>query len=207
MKNDLTELVFILDKSGSMAGMEQDAIGGFNAMIEKQKKEPGAAFVTTILFSNESETIHDRLPLDQIPLMTEADYTVGGCTALLDTIGGAIQHISDIHRYARAEDVPAHTLFMITTDGLENASHTFSSKKVKDMIRKQEKAGWEFLFVAANIDAVETAEKIGIRRERAANYDFSATGTTALFECLCDTVKTVRAGRRVEDSWAEKLKK
>ncbi|MBQ1524535.1 MAG: hypothetical protein IIZ55_05315, partial [Firmicutes bacterium] len=153
MKKDLTELVFILDRSGSMMGLESDTIGGFNGTIAKQKKEEGEALVTTYLFNHECTLLHDRLSLDKIPEMTEKEYRVGGSTALIDAIGGAIEHISAVHRYIREEDVPAHTLFVITTDGLENASHRYSSKEVKKSIEKKKEEGWEFLFIGANIDA------------------------------------------------------
>ena len=157
----MTELVFILDRSGSMSGLERDTIGGFNSMIEKQKREEGEAVVSTVLFDSDSVVIHDRLPLSKVPCMTENECFTRGCTALLDALGGAIHHIGNVHKYARSEDVPEHTMFIITTDGMENASHTYSSQKVKEMIRRQEKKyGWEFIFVAANIDAVETAEHI-----------------------------------------------
>ena len=170
--NTITELVFILDRSGSMSGLESDTIGGFNAMIEKQKKQDGDCYVSTVLFDNESRVLHDRIKLADVPKMTDEDYTVGGCTALIDAIGGAIHHIGNIHKYARPEDVPAHTMFVITTDGMENASHRYSSEEVKKMIERQKtKYGWEFLFIGANIDAVETAKHFGtttmrIKRER-----------------------------------------
>lgn len=158
MKKNLTELVFILDRSGSMQGLEGDTIGGFNAMIEKQKKEPGKALVSTVLFDDLTEVLHDRVKLDEVRPITEKEYDVGGCTALLDAVGGAIHHIGNIHKYARSEDVPEHTLFVITTDGMENASRRYLAQKVKEMIgRQKEKYGWEFLFLGANIDAVETA--------------------------------------------------
>ena len=158
-----TELVFILDRSGSMSGLETDTIGGFNSMIAKQKKEAGEALVSTVLFDNESVVIHDRLPLEDVPPMTEKEYFTLGCTALLDAVGGAIHHIGNIHKYARSEDVPEHTLFVITTDGMENASRRYSTRRVKEMIQRQkEKYGWEFLFLGANIDAVETAGHLGI---------------------------------------------
>ena len=206
MKNNITELVFIIDKSGSMAGLEADTIGGFNAMIEKQKKLDGKAYVSTVLFSNESEVLHDRVDLQEIKPMTEEDYTVGGCTALLDAIGGAIHHVSNIHKYARPEDVPERTMFVITTDGMENASHEYTHAKVKKMIRQaEEKQGWEFLFVAANIDAAETAEHIGIRRERAANYRRDTEGTEKLYRAMSDVVCSYRAGRAVSDGWADGL--
>ena len=203
---DLTELVFILDRSGSMAGLEADTIGGFNAMIEKQKKEPGRAFVTTVLFDNESETLHDRIPLGDVPKMTDADYTVRGCTALIDAIGGAIRHIETIHKYARPADVPAHTLFMITTDGMENASRRFSSDEVKRMIcRKKEESGWEFLFIGANIDAVETASRFGIDEDRAVNYHADKRGTEKLFASMAAPLSAMRAGKKVSREWKADL--
>ena len=208
MENNTTELVFIIDKSGSMAGMEADTIGGFNAMLEKQKKQEGKVYVSTILFSNESNVLHDRLDLNDVAPLTDKDYTVGGCTALLDAIGGAIEHIRTIHKYARKEDVPAHTLFLITTDGMENASRRYSSSKVKEMIRTQEtKCGWEFLFIAANIDAVETADNIGIRRDRAANYRQDEAGTQRLFACMSEVVGSVRNNKSVASDWSENLMK
>ena len=158
MKKNLTEIVFILDRSGSMSGLEADTVGGFNAMIAKQKKEPGEALISTVLFDDESVVIHDRVPVQNIAPMTERDYYVRGCTALLDAIGGAIHHIGNVHKYARTEDVPEHTLFVITTDGMENASRRYDSERVKQMIERQKaRHGWEFLFLGANIDAVETA--------------------------------------------------
>ena len=167
-KNNITELVLILDRSGSMAGLEGDTIGGFNALIEKQKKEPGECYVSTVLFDNTVEVLHDRAKLNDIKKLTEEEYFVRGCTALIDAIGGAIKHIKKIHKYIRPEDVPDKTMFVITTDGMENASHQYDSDTVKEMIEQQKKEfGWEFLFIGANIDAVETAANIGIGRDRA----------------------------------------
>lgn len=158
MKNNITELVFILDRSGSMSGLEQDTIGGFNSLIEKQRRQNGKCYVSTVLFDHETEVLHDRVELSEISKMTENDYTVRGSTALIDAIGGAIHHIGNIHKYAREEDVPEHTLFVIMTDGMENASRIYSSNKVKKMIERQKnRYGWEFLFIGANIDSVETA--------------------------------------------------
>ena len=185
IKNNITELVFIIDRSGSMAGLESDTIGGFNSMIEKQKKLDGKAYVSTVLFDNVSEVIHDRVDIRKVEPLSENEYFVRGCTALLDAVGGAIHHIGNVHKYARPEDVPEKTMFIITTDGMENASHNYSSEKVKSMIRRQEERhGWEFIFVAANIDAVETAERIGIRRERAANYSHTKKGTKRLYDAV-----------------------
>ena len=206
MKNNITEIVFILDRSGSMSGFEADTIGGFNATIEKQKEQDGKVYVSTVLFDNISEVIHDRIDINEIKRMTRRDYQVGGCTALLDAIGGAIHHIGNIHKYARPEDIPEHTIFIITTDGMENASCQYGSDKVKKMIRRQEERyGWEFLFVAANIDAVETAERIGIRRERAANYRHDAEGTEKLYCAMSATVANYRTNAAVADNWSDAL--
>ena len=194
MKKNLTEIVFILDCSGSMNGLEGDTIGGFNSMIEKQKKEKGEALVSTVLFSSRSEVLHDRVPVQDVPRMTKADYVACGCTALLDAIGGAIHHIGNVHKYARPEDVPEHTLFVITTDGLENASRHYDIDRVKSMIeRRKKKYGWEFMFLGANIDAVETAGWIGIDADRAVNYRCDGIGTALNFEVLSDAISDVRA--------------
>ena len=208
MKKNLTELVFILDRSGSMAGLEGDTIGGFNAMIEKQKKEPGEAYVSTILFDNVSEVLHDRVKLDSIPKMTNRDYTVRGCTALIDAIGGAIKHISNIHKYARPEDVPEHTMFIITTDGMENASRRFSSDEVKKMIEHQKaENGWEFLFIGANIDAVQTAAQFGINHDRAVNYRADSQGTQVLYETLCAPISAMRSNKAIDADWGRDISK
>ena len=204
-KNNLTELVFILDRSGSMAGLESDTIGGFNAMIQKQKKEEGDAYVSTVLFDTVTEVLHDRVPLAEVPPMTDSDYTVRGCTALIDAIGGAIHHIGNIHKYARPEDVPAHTMFIITTDGMENASKRFSSDEVKKMIETRKKQGWEFLFIGANIDAVETAARFGIGKDRASNYRADSKGTDLVYEAMAATVSSVRAKGCVPNDWNAKM--
>ena len=205
--NSLTELVFILDNSGSMAGLETDTIGGFNSMIEKQRKTEGDCFVSTILFNDTSRVLHDRLPLSEIPKMTDADYAVCGCTALLDAIGGAIHHVGNIHKYARPEDVPAHTVFVITTDGMENASRRYDIRRVQQMIERQkERYGWEFLFVGANIDAVETAGAFGIGADRAVNYHADSQGTTILYDTVSAAVADVRARGTLRASWSEGLR-
>ncbi len=204
--NDITELVFILDRSGSMAGLETDTVGGFNGMIAKQKQQEGEAFVTTVLFDNEIETLHDRIPLTEVPEMTEKEYFVRGCTALIDAIGTSIRHVETIHKYARKEDVPAHTLFVITTDGLENASRRFSSAEVKKMIeRKKEKDGWEFLFIGANIDAVETARCYGISEDRAVNYHADKKGTAVVFETVSAAVGSVRSSAPLAPCWSKEI--
>ena len=206
IKNNITALVFILDRSGSMAGLEGDTIGGFNSLIEKQRKQDGECFVSTVLFDNASEVIHDRVKLSEIKPMTDKEYYVRGCTALIDAIGGAIKHIGNIHKYARPEDVPEHTMFVITTDGAENASRKFSSDEVKKMIERQKKNyGWEFLFIGANIDSVETAKHFGIGADRAVNYHADSQGTSVLYEAVSDTVCCMRASRPIEADWSDRI--
>ena len=206
MKKNLTELVFILDRSGSMAGLEADTIGGFNAMIEKQRKEPGKAIISTVLFDNETEVIHDRIPLDRVPRLTEKEYYVRGCTALLDAVGGAIHHIGNVHKYAREEDRPEKTLFVITTDGMENASRHYTYDKVKSMIERQrEKYGWEFLFLGANIDAAREAARFGIRADCAADYHADSIGTEAVYESVCEAVCQVRRSAPLKASWKQRI--
>ncbi len=206
MKNNITELVFILDRSGSMSGLESDTIGGFNSMIEKQRKQDGECYVSTVLFDNVSEVLHDRVKLSDIKKMTEDDYTVRGCTALIDAIGCAIHHIGNVHKYAREEDVPEHTMFVIMTDGLENASHIYSSSKVKKMIEKEkEKYGWEFLFIGANIDAVETAKHFGIGADRSVNYHADKQGTAVVYDTVAETVANFRAAQPMAANWSENI--
>lgn len=206
MKKNLTELVFILDRSGSMAGLEQDTIGGFNAMLQKQRGEPGEAVISTVLFDNETEVIHDRVPLDRVPSLTEKEYYVRGCTALLDAVGGAIHHIGNVHKYAREEDRPEKTLFVITTDGLENASRRYTYDKVKSMIERQrEKYGWEFLFLGANIDAAREAARFGIRADCAADYHADSIGTEAVYESVCEAVCQVRRAAPLKANWKQRI--
>lgn len=206
VKNGITELVFILDRSGSMSGLESDTIGGFNAMIKEQKSQDGECYVSTVLFDNVSEVLHDRVKLSDIKPMTEREYTVRGSTALIDAIGGAIHHIGNVHKYARNEDVPEHTIFVITTDGMENASHKYSSDKVKEMIERQkERYGWEFLFIGANIDAVETAARYGIKKDRAVNYNADEMGTQILYQSVSAVVGDVRANKCIDADWCDEL--
>ena len=189
----LTEVVFILDRSGSMAGLEADTIGGFNSMIEKQRKEDGECFVSTVLFDNYSEVLHDRVKLSEIKPMTDEEYTVRGCTALIDALGGAIHHIGNVHKYTRPEDVPEKTIFLITTDGMENASYRYSGDEIRRKIKRQtERYGWEFIFLAANIDAAATAEDIGIRRDRAANYRQTPEGVGRSYFAMSEAITRVR---------------
>ena len=206
MRKNLTELVFILDRSGSMSGLEADTIGGFNGMLEKQRREPGEALVSTVLFDNESQVLHDRVPLNKVEPLTDRDYTVRGCTALLDAIGGAIHHIGNVHKYARPEDVPEHTLFVITTDGMENASRQYTGDRVRAMIQRQkEKYGWEFLFLGANIDAVQTAGRFGIGADRAVNYHADSQGTQLNYQVLSDAIGAVRASQPLSAGWKQRI--
>ena len=208
MKKNLTELVFILDESGSMADLIDDTIGGFNSLIDKQKREDGEALVTTVTFSNTSKTVHDREKLSNIGKMKREDYVPGGCTALFDAVGETINHISRIHKYAREEDIPEKTLFVITTDGMENASREFDQKKVRKLIeRMQEEKGWEFIFLGANIDAAETAGSMGICAENAVEYHSDCAGTGALYESVCCAVTNVRAKGAVGSAWRSSVEK
>lgn len=201
-QNNVTEMVFILDRSGSMAGLESDTIGGFNSLIEKQKKLDGKAYVSTVLFDNLTEVVHDRVEIQNIKPMTEEEYFVRGCTALIDAIGGAIHHIANIHKYARPEDVPSHTVFVIITDGAENASRHYTSDRVKAMIEKEkEQYGWEFMFIGANIDAVETAREYGIDESRAVNYNADTVGTSIVYETVESAVNSIRFSNELRSDW------
>ena len=207
MRKNLTEIVFILDRSGSMSGLEADTIGGYNSLLEKQKKEAGEAVVSTVLFDDRQEVLHDRVNLKNIHPMTEREYYVRGCTALLDAVGGAIHHIGNVHKYAREEDRPEKTLFIITTDGMENSSHRYTYEKVKQMVQRQKtKYGWEFLFLGANIDAIEVAGRFGINPNRAVNYECDSIGTEVNYRVLNEAVTRVRdsaccASVALDDNW------
>lgn len=206
MKKGLTEIVFILDKSGSMSGLENDTIGGYNAFLEKQKKADGEAFVSTVLFSDRSSVVHDRVPIEKIEPMNDKQYSVGGCTALLDAMGEAIHHIGNIHKYAREEDRPEKTIFVITTDGEENSSAEYSYEKIKKMVKKQqEKYGWEFVFLGANIDAISEAEKLGIRKDRAVRYECDGVGTALNFSVLSKAICRIRMGKVIASSWSDEI--
>ena len=206
MKKNLTEIVFILDRSGSTAGLEDDTIGGFNSMIRKQKMEAGEAYISTILFDNVSEVIHDRVDIRNIEPMTRRDYYVRGCTALLDAVGRAIHHIGNVHKYAREEDRPEKTVFVITTDGMENASREYTYEKVRKMIEhEKEKYGWEFLFLGANIDATKEAARFGIREDRAANYHADHKGTAVIYEAMNAAVCSVRASKTMSADWKKQV--
>lgn len=203
----MTELVLILDRSGSMSGLEKDTIRGFNSMLEKQRKEPGDAVVSTVLFDNETEVIHDRVAIADVPNLTDKKYFVRGCTALLDAVGGAIHHIGNVHKYARKEDVPEKTLFIITTDGMENASHRYTYDKVRHMIERQkERCGWEFLFLGANIDAAAEASRFGIDESMAANYHCDEAGTALNYEVISEAITSVRAcAAPLSADWKKKI--
>lgn len=207
MKN-LTELVFILDRSGSMQGLEADTIGGFNSMLSKQQKEAGEAYLSTVLFDDKVEVLHDRVRVDSVRPITQKEYYVRGCTALLDALGGAIRHIGNIHKYARPEDVPEHTLFVITTDGMENVSRHYTAPQIKAMIQRQkEKYGWEFLFLGANIDAVETAGRLGIGSDRAVNYHNDSAGTRLNYATVSAAVSAVRCSKPLSPHWKDAIEK
>ena len=183
--NGQTELVFILDRSGSMSGLESDTIGGFNGMIAQHKGDGGDVLVSTVLFDHENEVIHDRVRIADVPALTSKEYYTRGCTALLDAMGGAIHHIKNVHKYARPEDRPARTMFIITTDGMENASTRYTADQVRAMVKKQEKeAGWEFVFLGANIDAVQVADGLGIRADHAVEFACDAAGVRENFTSL-----------------------
>lgn len=197
----------ILDRSGSMGGLESDTIGGYNSMLKKQGETEGEVLVSTVLFDDRSEVLFDRVPLEELPQMTDKEYYVRGCTALLDAVGGAIRHIGNVHKYAREEDRPEKTIFVITTDGLENASREYSYDRVKRMVERQkEKYGWEFLFLGANIDAIETAGKFGISADRAANYHSDHIGTALNYEVLADAVCEMRgSAKAIGADWKKRI--
>ncbi|MBR1646701.1 MAG: VWA domain-containing protein [Selenomonadaceae bacterium] len=210
----MTEIVFILDRSGSMSGLESDTIGGFNSMIKKQQKElEGNALVSTILFDHISIVLHDRVPIAEVKPLTEEDYEVRGSTALLDAIGDAVEHIKFVHEYAREEDRPEKTLFVITTDGMENASEDFSYRDIKELVDKQKELGWEFIFLGANIDAVEVADSIGIDARRAVNYHADSRGTAELFDAVGNFARafvvppTVGLINYDDDEWRKSIDK
>ena len=207
MKKNLTELVMILDRSGSMGGLESDTIGGYNSMLKKQREAEGEVLVSTVLFDDRTEVLYDRVPLEKLPQMTEKEYYVRGCTALLDAVGGAVRHIGNVHKYAREEDRPEKTIFVITTDGLENASSEYSYDRVKKMVERQkEKYGWEFLFLGANIDAIETAGRFGITADRAANYHSDRKGTALNYEVLADAVCEMRVSAApISAKWKKRI--
>lgn len=206
MNNNLTEIVFILDRSGSMAGLEDDTIGGFNAMLEKQRSESGEAILSAVLFDHESEVVYDRVDLRKIEPMTDRQYYVRGSTALLDAIGGAVRHIANVHKYAREEDRPGRTVFIVTTDGMENSSREYSCAQVRRMVkREQEENGWEFLFLGANMDAISAADSFGIRADRAVRFACDGAGTSLNYEVVSKTVSKLRRGKGIDAKWSEEI--
>ena len=206
MNNNLTEIVFILDRSGSMAGLEDDTIGGFNAMVEKQKKEQGEAVLSAVLFSDGSQVLYDRVDIQKVEPMTERKYQVGGCTALLDAIGSSVHHIASVHKYAREEDRPGKTIFVITTDGMENASRAYTYDEVQRMVKhEQEKYGWEFLFLGANMDAISAARSFGIREDRAVRYSCDGAGTNLNFRVAGKAIEKFRCGQPIAADWSVEI--
>ena len=206
VENDLTEMIFILDKSGSMSGLEDDTIGGFNSMLARQKTEEGEALVTTVLFDTAVTTVHDRLKIADVPDLGAKDYVPGGCTALLDAVGTTVNRIAGIRKYLRPEDVPSKTVVIITTDGYENSSREYTYPAVRKLISAKREEGWEFIFLGANIDAAQAAESIGIERKRAAKYKADAAGTAANFDAMCEVLCCVRNNAEISDDWKKKIK-
>lgn len=206
MRKNLTELVFILDRSGSMTGLESDTIGGYNAMLEKQKKEEGEAFVTTILFDDDYEILHNRVNIKRVNPITDREYYVRGMTALLDAVGKTINKTVKAIIKSDEDEQPSNVLFVIITDGMENASREFSYKKIKQMIEhEKEKYSWEFIFLGANIDAIATAAKFGIDEDKASNYHADSLGTMLNFESVSDAVSNFRTGKTIDKNWKENI--
>ena len=204
--NGQTELVFILDRSGSMSGLESDTIGGFNGMLTQHRNEGGDVLVSTVLFDHENEVIHDRVRIADVPTLTSKEYYTRGCTALLDAMGDAIHHIKNVHKYARPEDRPARTMFIITTDGMENSSTRYTADQVRAMVKKQEEeAGWEFVFLGANIDAVQVAGGLGIRAENAVEFACDAAGVRENFASLSHMTCAFAATGTVVPTWSRKI--
>lgn len=207
MKKNLVEVVFILDRSGSMGGFEADTIGGFNSMLAKQNSEDAKVYVSTVLFDNKIEVLHDRVELQNVKPLTEKEYYVRGCTALLDAIGGSIKHIARVHKYAREEDRPNKTLFVIITDGYENASQEYTYRDVKKMITKeQEKYGWEFIFLGADIDVAKEAESLGIRADRSVRFRKDSRGVVKNFKAMACCLRNVCCDQEISDDWADSIR-
>jgi len=205
-KNEMTELVFVLDRSGSMSGMESDVIGGYNSMLEQQRKEKGAARLTTVLFDDRYELLHDRLDLESASPMTEKEYYARGCTALLDAVGMTISKIDRVQKGTVKSRRADRVLFIITTDGMENASREYSINRIREMIRRhRDELGWEFIFLGANIDAVEEAGNLGIKADRAANYRQDKSGIDSLYGNISDVAAGYRACGKVNEDWKDGL--
>ncbi|WP_422485856.1 vWA domain-containing protein [Gudongella sp. DL1XJH-153] len=208
MKKGLTEMVFILDRSGSMSGLESDTIGGFNSLLKKQREEQGEALVTTVLFDDTYQLLHDRINIKGMEAITSREYYVRGTTALLDALGKTIQKIVNVQKHTAKEEQAENVMFVIITDGMENSSREYSYEKIKRMIDHQkEKYDWEFLFLGANIDAAETAERFGIGRDRAVNYHADSEGTQLNYEVLSETVSMKRATKVIDKDWKERIEK
>ena len=208
MNRNLTEIIFILDRSGSMHPLEADTIGGYNSFLDQQRRLPGKAILSTVLFDTKIDVLHDRADIANIPELTAKDYMTGGCTALLDAVGGAIHHIGNVHKYAREEDRPAKTMVVITTDGMENASHRYDLAKVRKMIRRQQnKYGWEFIFLGANMDAVYEAGKFGIGADSAVTFRADSEGVRANFDAVCMAATAMRATGSRGTAWREKIER
>ncbi len=208
MKINRTELVFILDRSGSMAGLESDTIGGFNSMLEKQQKEEGEAIITTVLFDNEYQLLHDRFDIHNIRPLTNNEYFVRGSTALLDAVGKTINKTVNVQKHIGEGERADKVLFVIITDGMENASCEYSKNQVKHMIeREKEKYGWEFIFLGANIDAVATARSYGIHSDRAANYYADAMGTKVFYSAVSEAVSEYRTKGNLKKEWKKEIDK
>jgi uncharacterized protein YegL len=206
MKKDLVELVFILDRSGSMSGLEKETIAGFNRMIQQQKEVQGEALVSTVLFDDRFEVLHNRVSIQKIEQMTSKDYYVRGSTALLDAIGRSILKIRNVHKTLEEENKPEKTLFFITTDGMENASVEFNYERVNEYIQLQkEKYGWEFIFIGANIDAIGTAKKFGIDADRAVNYRADKRGTNLNYKVMNETITELRVNKSIRADWKEDI--
>ena len=203
--NGQTELVFILDRSGSMSGLESDTIGGVNGMIGQHRGEGADVLVSTVLFDHENEVIHDRVRIADVPTLTSKEYYTRGCTALLDAMGDGIRHIKNVHKYARPEDRPARTMFIITTDGMENSSTRYTADQVRAMVKQQEEAGWEFVFLGANIDAVQVAGGLGIRAENAVEFACDAAGVRENFASLSHMTCAFAATGTVVPTWSRKI--
>lgn len=206
MKKDLTELVFILDRSGSMGGLEDDTIGGYNAMLEKQKKEPGEAIITTVLFDDSYELLHDRINIKGVRPISNKEYYVRGTTALLDAIGRTINKIVNVQKNTSEDERADKVMFVITTDGMENSSREFTYERIRKMIEHQKNSyGWEFIFLGANIDAVDTAKQIGIDEDRAANYHADGDGILLNYSVISETVSNLRANKEISKEWKEAI--
>lgn len=206
MKKDCTELVFILDRSGSMSGLEEDTIGGYNALLKKQRDTAGTCIVSTVLFNHRAVVLHDRLDIVKVDSISEMDYSVGGSTALLDAIGRSINFIRKVHNHLPDDEIPEKTLFVITTDGMENSSEYYDFKQIKMMIETQkERKDWEFIFLGANIDSIDVARRFGIHADRTANYHSDKEGTKLNYDVLSDAIIEMRMKKSMKADWKTRI--